>query len=112
MEQIRAHLISAGKFFSGDDGRVGARIIAAIQDDDKLREGFIEKLYLPRSTFLLEAGREAVEAGELPPGTNVKLLLDTIFGTCLVRVLIRHVRVEESDIEAAFDFAVAGAWTF
>ena len=68
MEQIRAHLISAGKFFSGDDGRVGGADYCCDSDDDKLREGFIEKLYLPQSTFLLEAGREAVEAGNCRRG--------------------------------------------
>ena len=112
LEQIRRHVISCGKFFGGEDGRVAARIIAAIQDDDHLREGFIEKLYLPQSTRLLEAGQKAIEAGELPPGTNLTLLLDTIFGTCLARILVRHERVERADIEAAFDFAIAGAWAY
>ena len=109
LERIRSHMISAGKFFGGDDGRVAARIIAAIQDDDHLREGFIEKLYLPQANRLLEVGQDAVNAGELPSGTNVKLLMDTIFGTCLVRILIRHEKVEQEDVAAAFDFAVAGA---
>ena len=112
LERIRSYLLSCGKIFYGQDGRVAARIIAAIQDDDHLRAGFIEKLYLPRSNQLLTAGQEAIEAGELPPGTDLTLLLDTIFGTCLARLLIRQERVARADLEAAFDFAVAGAWAY
>ena len=112
LERIRGHILSCGKLFGGEDGRVTARIIAAIQDDDHLRKGFVEKLYLPQSTRLLEAGQKAIEAGELPPGTDVTRLLDTIFGTFLARILVRHVRVERADIETAFDFAVAGAWAY
>jgi AcrR family transcriptional regulator len=112
LERIRTHVVSAGKFMGGNDGRVAARIIAAIQDDDFLRKGFTEKLYLPHSTRLLRVAEEAIKAGELPPGTDAKALLDTVFGTCLVRILVRHEQVRKADVEAAFDFAVAGAWGY
>jgi AcrR family transcriptional regulator len=112
LERMHDHAISSAKFLGGEDGRVAARMIAAIQDDDKLREAFTEKLYLPQSNRMLQVGQEAVAAGELPPGTDVRFLCDMFFGSCLVRILMRHERVEQADAERAFDLAVAGAWAY
>ena len=109
LERMREHAISAGKFFEGENGRVAARILMAIQDDKSLREAFTEQLYLPQSSRMMKVARQAVEAGELPPATDLKLFLDMLFGSCLVRLLMRHESVRRSDTENSFDLAVAGA---
>lgn len=109
LERMREHAIAAGRFFEGENGRVAARILTAIQDDRNLREAFTEQLYMPQSSRMMKVAQEAVEAGELPPGTDLKLFLDTLFGSCLVRLLMRHESVHRYDTESFFDFAVAGA---
>jgi AcrR family transcriptional regulator len=112
LERMREHAIAAGKFFEGENGRVAARILTAIQDDKGLREAFTEQLYLPQSSRMMKVAQEAVDAGELPSGTDLKLFLDTLFGSCLVKLLMRHESVRRYDTEAFFDFAVAGARSY
>ncbi len=112
LERMREHSIAAAKFFEGENGRVAARILTAIQDDKSLREAFTEQLYLPQSSRMMKVAQEAVKAGELPPSTDLKLFLDMLFGSCLVRLLMRHESIHRSDNECSFDFAVAGAWSY
>ena len=109
LERFREHIIEVARFMEGKEGRVAARLLAAIQDNDGLRKAFVEQLYLPQSKELLAVVQEAVHAGDLPTDTDAGLLIDTIFGTILVRLMIRHELVKRADIERAFDFAVAGA---
>jgi AcrR family transcriptional regulator len=112
LERLREHAIAAGRFFEGENGRVAARILTAIQDDKTLREAFTEQLYLPQSNRMMKVAQEAIKAGELPPGTDLKLFLDTLFGSCLVKLLMRHESVRRYDTESFFDFAVAGARSY
>ncbi len=112
LERMREHSISVGRFFEGENGRVAARLLTAIQDDRKLREGFTEKLYMPQSSQMMMVAQEAVEAGELPPATDLKLFLDSIFGSCLARLLMRHESIKRGDAAHAFDLAVAGARSY
>ena len=110
LERLRAHIVGFGKSMAGKQGRVVARLLAAIQEDEKLREAFIQRLYLPQCGKVRSVAQEAVKAGELPAGTDVDLFLDSIFGTILTRLLLRHEAVHAADVEEIFDFAVAGAW--
>ncbi len=112
LERMREHAIAAGRFFEGENGRVAARLLTAIQDDKSLREAFTEQLYLPQSSRMMKVAEEAVRAGELPPGTDLKIFLDTLFGSCLVRLLMRHESIHRYDTESFFDFAVAGARSY
>jgi AcrR family transcriptional regulator len=112
LERIREHSLGWAKFLEGEDGIVARRILTAIQDDKSLHELFIEKLYLPQSSQMMNVAEEAVAAGELPAKTDIRLFLDTMFGVCLVRLLIRHEAVYRSDTEHAFDMAVAGARSY
>jgi AcrR family transcriptional regulator len=110
LERIKEHMVLIETFLGGEEGRVGARIVAAIQDDDRLRKGFIEQLYLPQSDQVVKVIQEAVVGGELPPDTDIRMLMDHLWGSCLVRILIRQERVRAADVEADFDFVIAGAW--
>jgi AcrR family transcriptional regulator len=109
LERLRAHAIAGGKFLQGTHGLVAARLLAAIQDDLELREHFTERFYIPHSSELLQLAQEAVDTGELPPKTDIRLFLDMQFGACLTRLLMRHEPIRWSDSAAAFDLAVAGA---
>jgi hypothetical protein len=67
---------------------------------------------MPQSSRMMKVAQEAVDAGELPRGTDLKLFLDTLFGSCLVKLLMRHESVHRYDTESFFDFAVAGARSY
>ncbi len=109
LERIREHVIAGGKFLEGENGLVAARLLAAIQDDAELREQFAQKFYLPHTSEMMAIAKQAVEAGELPPETDLKLFLDSLFGPCLVRMMMRHESIRWSDSALTFDVAVAGA---
>ena len=109
IERLRQHAIAAGRFLEGENGTVAARILMAIQEDKDLRRLFTEHLYLPHSSEMMLVAREAIAQGELPPATDLKLFLDTMFGACLCRLLMRHERVRRGDTETSFELAVAGA---
>lgn len=112
LDRLREHIVGFGRSTAGKQGRVVARLLAAIQDDEKLREAFIQRLYLPQCGKVRAVAQEAVKAGELPAGTDVDLFLDSIFGTILTRLLLRHEAIHAADVGKIFDFAVAGAWGF
>lgn len=110
LRQLREHIVGFTRSLEGKQGRVVARLLTAIQDDEKLREAFIQRLYLPRCGKFRAIAQEAVNVGELPPGTNIDLLLDMIFGTILGRLLLRHEVIKAADIQKTFDIAIAGAF--
>ncbi len=112
LERIREHAIAAGKFLQGEDGLVAARLLSAIQDNPKLRQHFSEKFYVPHSSELMALVQQAVEGGELPRKTNLRLFLDMQFGACMTRMLMRDEPIIWSDAAVAFDLAVAGARSY
>ena len=112
LQRIREHAIAGGKFLQGEDGLVAARLLSAIQDDPKLRKHFSEKFYVPHSSEMMLLAQQAVDAGELPPKTNLRLFLDMQFGACIARMLMRDEPIRWSDAAIAFDLAVAGARSY
>lgn len=109
LRRLREYSIAGGKFLQGEHGLVAARILGAIQDDAKLREHFTERFYVPHLSQMTEIAKQAVDAGELPPHTNLRLFLDMQFGACLARLLLWREPIHWQDSAAAFDITVAGA---
>ncbi len=109
LERLRGHVLEVGRLMEGKQGRVCARLLAAIQDDEVLRKAFIEKLYLPQLNKVITVVQEAIDRGDLPPETDPQLLMDTVFGTIFTRLMVRHEIVKRADVERGFDFAIAGA---
>ncbi len=105
-------LSQAESFLQGEDGLVASRLLSAIQDNAKLREHFSERFYVPHSSEMMALAQQAVDAGELPAKTNLRLFLDMQFGTCISRMLMRHEPIHWSDAAVAFDLAVAGARSY
>ena len=112
LHRLREYSIAGGKFLQGEHGLVAARVLGAIQDDAKLREHFTERFYVPHLSEMMEVAKQAVDVGELPSKTNLRLFLDMQFGTCLARMLLRREPIRWQDSAAAFDIAVAGAKSY
>ncbi|MGH9624065.1 MAG: TetR/AcrR family transcriptional regulator [Bryobacteraceae bacterium] len=112
LQRIRDRFVASGKSLQGENGVVAARLMAAIQDDPQLRDAFAERFYGPHRSEMMAIAKEAVKAGELPARTDLKFFLDSLFGACLVRLMMRHESIRCSDLAQSFDLAVAAARSY
>jgi AcrR family transcriptional regulator len=108
LERLKKYVLQIGRFFTGENGIVVARLLTAIQDNAVLRKEFLERVYSPRDKEIRYLVKEAVERGQLPDDMEVSVFLDTIVGPLLARLLIRHEQIDEAFVAAVFDRVVTG----
>jgi len=108
LERLKEYVCQIGRFFTGENGIVVARLLTAIQDNDLLRKEFLERVCSPRDKEIRALVKEAIKRKQLPPGMEVGVFLDTVFGPLLARLLIRHEQIDEAFVLSVFDWAVAG----
>lgn len=109
LERLKAYVLKVGRFFTGENGIVVARVLTAIQDNAVLRKEFMEMVYSPRDKEFRATVKEAIKKRQLPADTDVSVFLETIVGPLLTRLLIRHERIDEHYVLSVFDRIVAGA---
>jgi AcrR family transcriptional regulator len=107
LERLKGYILQVGRFFTGANGVVTARLLTAIQDNSILRNDFLKRVYSPREKELRATVKEAIKRGDLPAELKSNLFLDSIVGPLLARLLIRHERIDESYVVAIFDQVVA-----
>jgi len=88
---------------------VVARLFTAIQDNETLRQEFIDQIYAPRNREIRKVTELAIEEGSLPANLDIQIFKDSIFGPLLARLLIRHEPIDEAYVEAVFNHVVAGS---
>jgi AcrR family transcriptional regulator len=108
LERLKEYVLQVGRFFTGENGIVVARLLTAIQDNPVLRKEFLERVYSPRDKEIRSLVREAIKNRQLPSGMEVSVFLDTIIGPLLTRLLVRHEQIDELFVAAVFDRVVAG----
>jgi AcrR family transcriptional regulator len=109
LERLKEYVVQIGRFFTGENGIVVARLLTAIQDNAVLRKEFMEMVYSPRDKEFRAIVKEAIRERQLPAGTDVSVFLETIVGPLLTRLLIRHEQIDERYVLSVFDRIVAGA---
>jgi AcrR family transcriptional regulator len=109
LARLREHALSSARFLKSEDGRVAARLIAAIQDDKDLRHAFFERFFLVRRASARAVVEEAKVAGELPGQTDTEVVLDAIYGPQYFRLLLGHLTIDEAFAAKVFDFAITAA---
>jgi len=109
LERLKEYALQVGRFFTGENGIVVARLLTAIQDNAVLRKEFMERVYSPRDMEFRAIVKEAIKKRQLPAGTDVSMFLDTIVGPLFTRLLIRHEQIDEAFVASVFDRVVAGA---
>jgi len=109
LERLKEYVLQVGRFFTGENGIVVARLLTAIQDNPILRKEFMERVYSPRDTEFRAIVKEAIKKRQLPAGTDVSMFLDTVVGPLFTRLLIRHEQIDEAFVVSVFDRVVAGA---
>jgi AcrR family transcriptional regulator len=109
LDRLLNYVLQVGRSFMGKNGKVMARILTAIQDNETLRQEFIDQLYAPRNREIRAVVELAVEEGTLPRSLEIQVFKDSIFGPLLVRLLISHEPIDEAYVTAIFNQAVAGS---
>lgn len=108
LDRLKEYVLQVGRFFTGENGIVVARLLTAIQDNSTLRKEFTERVISPHDKEFRAIVQEAIEEHQLPAGTNLSQFLDTIIGPLLTRLLIRHEQIDEPFVISVFDRVVAG----
>jgi AcrR family transcriptional regulator len=108
LERLKEYVLQVGRFFTGENGIVVARLLTAIQDNATLRKEFLKRVYFPREKETLAIISEAIKRGDLPAELEIGVFLDSVIGPLLARLLIRHKRIDESFVAGVFDQVVAG----
>jgi AcrR family transcriptional regulator len=108
LERLKEYVLQVGRFFTGENGIVVARLLTAIQDNPVLRKEFAERVYSPRDKETRAIVEAAIQQRQLPAGTEISGFLDTIIGPLLARLLIRHEQIDEQFVSSVFDRVVAG----
>jgi AcrR family transcriptional regulator len=109
LANLKQYVLQVGESFTGESGIVAARLLASIQDNAVLRKEFLETVYSPRDKDFRATVKEAIRRGQLPAGTQVEIFLETIFGPLILRLLLRHEKIDRDYVLAVFNRVVAGS---
>jgi AcrR family transcriptional regulator len=109
LERLKEYVLQVGRFFTGKNGIVVARLLTAIQENPVLHKEFLKRVYSPRDKEFRTIVSEAIKMRQLPADTEPIAFLEAIIGPLLTRLLIRHERINESFVISIFDRVVAGS---
>lgn len=109
LDRLLDYVLQVGRSFMGKNGKVVARLFTAIQDNETLRQEFVDQIYAPRNREIRKVAELAIAEGTLPGNLDIQVFKDSIFGPLLARLLIRHEPIDEAYVTALFNQAVAGS---
>jgi len=78
------------RIFRSPRGKVLAALLAGGQSDPELLEAFRDRFLWPRRREAYKTLERGIERGELAQGTDLDLVLDSLYGAIYMRFLIRH----------------------
>ena len=84
------------RIFRSDRGKVVAALLAGGQSDPELLEAFRERFLWPKRRQAYQTLQRGIDRGELPVGSDLDLILDSLYGPIYMRFLIRHDKLDES----------------
>jgi AcrR family transcriptional regulator len=84
------------RIFRSNRGKVVAALLAGGQSDPELIEAFRERFLWPRRKQAYQTLQRGIDRGELPAGSDLDLVLDSLYGPIYMRFLIRHDKLDES----------------
>ncbi len=84
------------RIFRSKRGKVVAALLAGGQSDPELIAAFRERFLWPRRKKAYQTLRRGIDRCELPAGSDLDLILDSLYGPIYMRFLIRHGKLEES----------------
>ncbi len=84
------------RIFRSNRGKLVAALLAGGQSDPKLIQAFRERFLWPRRKQAYQTLQRGIDRGELPAGSDLDLVLDSLYGPIYMRFLIRHDKLDES----------------
>ncbi len=84
------------RIFLSKRGKVVAALLAGGQSDPELIEAFRDRFLWPRRKQAYQTLQRGIDRGELAPGSDLDLILDSLYGPIYMRFLIRHAKLHES----------------
>src|ERR1700686_674519 len=84
------------RILSSDRGKIVAALLAGGQSDEELIEAFRERFLWPRRRQAYQTLQRGIDRGELPPDSDLDLILDSLYGPIYMRFLIRHAKLDEN----------------
>jgi AcrR family transcriptional regulator len=84
------------RIFRSKRGKVVAALLAGGQSDPELIAAFRDRFLWPRRKQAYKTLQRGIDRGELPIGSDLDLILDSLYGPIYMRFLIRHDRLEET----------------
>ena len=95
--------------FRSPQGRIVAALLGAGQSDPELLEAFRARFLRPRRQEAYKTLLRGVHRGELPPGLDLDLVLDILYGAIYMRFLIRHDELSAPYVNEVCELVLAGA---
>jgi len=89
-------------------GRVIAALVAEAQADPAFAEQYRERFVEPRRAQARPILLRAIDDGELPPGADLELALDLLYGPLYHRLLHGHAPLNERFLRDLVDTVLAG----
>jgi AcrR family transcriptional regulator len=93
----------------GPRGRIVAALLGEGQSDPELLRAFRERFLRPRREEAYRTLQRAIRRGELPPGLDLDLTLDILYGAIYMRFLVRHSELTDSYIRNVCRLVLGGA---
>lgn len=90
-------------------GRIVAAVIAAGQHDPELMQEFRARFLRRRRQEAYHTLQRGIDRGELPPGLDLDLVLDLLYGGIYMRFLIRHDELSEQYVNDICRLILQGA---
>lgn len=97
------------KIFRSRRGRIVSAILAAGQSDREVIAAFRERFLKPRRREAYATLRRGIVRGELRKGTDLDLLLDSLYGPIYMRFLIRHGSLTSGFVNHLCELVLGGA---
>jgi AcrR family transcriptional regulator len=89
-------------------GRVVASLITEVHTDAEFAKEYQARFVEPRRAPARRVLERAIERGDLPPGTDVELALDLIYGPLFHRLLHVHAPLTDRFVQSVVDTVLAG----
>src|ERR1700688_3756270 len=84
------------RIFRSRRAKVVAALLAGGQSDPELIEAFRDRFLWPRRKQAYQTLQRGIDRGELPPDSDLDLILDSLYGPIYMRFLIRHAKLDEN----------------
>jgi len=84
------------RVFRSQRGKVVAALLGGGQSDPELIAAFRDRFLWPRRRQAYQTLQRGIDRGELPPGIDMDLILDSLYGPIYMRFLIRHDDLNET----------------